>query len=289
MWRREERLAYWLSNSTRPNPPRFRFGSLKYFLRRLGLYRIDASLHGCAIDLCVPVHSLENLPFSRIQAIDGLGSFACQLRASDKILQITKGLSQRQLGTKTIMLLGESQIRSLNTMGDWKAATAAKNLIFDPAIHPLIAPSMGKGMRVHSEGFFATLPDVLGSPAYFLNLVEAIQDGTAEISAIPMLLRSIGRENFKHPNYGSFLREAEAVRGVPPGRGELLAVFPNVPIEIVSRLRFVQDRNLIIFTLALPISARSTRLHDLAAVRDLSTKVVHLVAHRTRYKTVVLN
>jgi len=144
-------------------------------------------------------------------------------------------------------------------------------------------------MRVHSGSCFEKPSSIVNNPACLLNPKEPIQDGINHISSIPMLLRSIGRDKFKQPAFESFLREAEVLRGVPPGQGELLAVFRNVPVEIVSRLRFVQDKNMIIYSVTLPLSSRSTRLHDLAAVRDISREVVHLVPHRTRYQTVILN
>jgi hypothetical protein len=289
MWRREERLAYWLSDCSRANTACCRFGSLKALFRKFELNRPNASLHDCVVELCMPVKSLEDLEFPDARAVDGLGSFGDQLQASGKASQIAEALSSHHVGIKSTGLLEESRIRNLDIAPDWNAAVLKKELIFEPAVQQLIAQKIGKTMKVHSGSCIDTPPIIANNPACLLNPTEPIQDGINHISSIPMLLRSIGRDKFKQPAYESFLREAEVLRGVPPGQGELLAVFRNVPVEVVLRLRFVQEKNMIIYTLALPLSSRSTRLHDLAAVRDLSSKVVHLVPHRTRYQTVVLN
>ncbi len=82
--------------------------------------------------------------------------------------------------------------------------------------------------------------------------------------------------------------EAEIVRGIDPGQAELLAVFPSVPIEIVSRVRFVPGSSRLLYTLLPKPDVTRTRVHQLVAVRDRKTGETHLVPHRTRYRMAFL-
>jgi hypothetical protein len=84
------------------------------------------------------------------------------------------------------------------------------------------------------------------------------------------------------------LREAEATRGIPADDAELLAVFRRIPVEGVTRIRFLESSRLLFFVFGADRKLRRTRVHDVMAVRSVSTGQVHLVTHRTRYQTAVL-
>ena len=109
------------------------------------------------------------------------------------------------------------------------------------------------------------------------------------IAQLPLKKRSVGVESLKISECKNFLREAEAVKGIPAGQAELLAVFRNVPIEIISRLRYVAAAKSILYSMSARPSPKSTRLHDMAAVRNTCTREIYLIAHRTRFRAVDLN
>jgi hypothetical protein len=88
--------------------------------------------------------------------------------------------------------------------------------------------------------------------------------------------------------YESFLREAEILKNLPPTHCELQAVFRHVPIELISQLHFLAERNVIIYKISDSRRTR-TRIHDMAAVRDTSSQKIHLVPHRTRFRWASLN
>ena len=85
------------------------------------------------------------------------------------------------------------------------------------------------------------------------------------------------------------MREAEALKGIPAERAELLAVFRHVPIEIISRLRYVAENHILVFSISRLSGPTSTRVHDMAAVRDIVSQDVHLIPHRTQFRAVSLS
>ncbi len=88
--------------------------------------------------------------------------------------------------------------------------------------------------------------------------------------------------------YASFLREAEFIKKLPSARCELQAVFRNVPIELISQLQFLAEKNVIVYKISESFRTR-TRIHDMAAVRDTGSQEIHLVPHRTRFRWAFLN
>lgn len=108
------------------------------------------------------------------------------------------------------------------------------------------------------------------------------------IGVLPHSRQSLAVKALAESERQSFLREAEAVKGIPSQWLVLIAVFRNVPIEIISRLRFVEDGRCIYYSIAPHAGLTSTRVHDMAAVRDLRNGEIHLVAHRARFRIVML-
>jgi len=83
----------------------------------------------------------------------------------------------------------------------------------------------------------------------------------------------------------SYLREAEITLGIACGEGEILAVFRNVPVSMISRFRLLEESGVLLYTISASDSSSRARVHEVAAVRDKARKTTHLVAHRTRYRT----
>ena len=116
-----------------------------------------------------------------------------------------------------------------------------------------------------------------------------IRDETAKVRMLPHVRRSVNLESMSSSVSASFLREAAAIKGVESGAGELLAVFRNVPLAMISRVCFLEERGVLLYTTSSSAEPSRTRVHDIAAVRDRTTQKTHLVAHRTRYKTAFLH
>ncbi len=116
-----------------------------------------------------------------------------------------------------------------------------------------------------------------------------IHEATAKIRVLPHVRRSVNLESINSGVSASFLREAAAIKGIDSGAGELLAIFRSIPLAMISRVCFLEERGVLLYTISSPGGPSSTRVHDLAAVRDRSTRKTHLVPHRTRYKTAFLH
>jgi hypothetical protein len=139
------------------------------------------------------------------------------------------------------------------------------------AAHALISHAFVDSRDMH-------IPVVFGNRIIFSQLLE-----------LPYIRMSINPNLLATAEYAGFLREAEILKGATADRCELLAVFRHVPIEIIAHLRFLAERNILIYKISTEIRQTQTRVHDLAAIRDNDSREIHLIAHRTRYRTVLLN
>ena len=116
-----------------------------------------------------------------------------------------------------------------------------------------------------------------------------IHSVASNMAGLPHARTSIRVEELHELEHAGFLREAEVLKGIPPERARLLAVFRKVPIEIISRLRFLEDKKTILYSISRESQLSKTRVHDMCAVRDIQTKEIYLVPHRTRFRSVSLN
>jgi len=150
-------------------------------------------------------------------------------------------------------------------------------------------PLMAAGSRVRSAGLLAPAhAGTDGRRRIGLLADPAVIDRSLRFGRMPHARRGIDLGSLGDGDRLDYLREAEVLRGVPPERGELLAVFRKVPVELVGRIRFLAESGLLLYTIARTPGLQRTRLHDLAAVRNRDSGGVHLVAHRTRYRTAFL-
>jgi hypothetical protein len=108
------------------------------------------------------------------------------------------------------------------------------------------------------------------------------RDGTARMSVFPHVRRSLPVPQVSPEIVESFLQEARDQKEVPEGQGEFLAFFRRIPVASISRVRYLEDKAVLLYTLTPSQGSFTARLHDLAAIRDRSRGIVHLVVHRTR-------
>jgi hypothetical protein len=112
---------------------------------------------------------------------------------------------------------------------------------------------------------------------------------TEQIFGFPHRRRSVDLGRLKDSEPRSFLHEAEVLKHLPADRAELLAVFRNIPIELISRLRFLSGRKEILYSISKGPARTRTNVHDMAAIRDRANQEVHLVPHRTKSRPVLLS
>ena len=113
-----------------------------------------------------------------------------------------------------------------------------------------------------------------------------VRDRTARMKEYPHIRGGVDLERVDPLEREGFLREAESQKGVPSSSGEILALFRNVPVEIVSKAHYLEEKRLLLYTLDSQRNPTRTRLHDLAVVRDSTAAKTHMVVHRTQFKSV---
>jgi hypothetical protein len=177
-------------------------------------------------------------------------------------------------------------------------------------VHDLELPSEKKAEI--RRGRLVNIPNVrfysMPGARSFVRAAEMIQNRLSEVRngcwlffpRLPVKEWTVGARNLPHMRTGldvnilsdeerkSFLGEAESVKRIPSGRSELLTVFPGVPIEMISRLRFLADRKVLLFKISPGLRRTQTRVHDLAAIQDNVDKQVYLIPHRSRFRIVSL-
>ena len=117
----------------------------------------------------------------------------------------------------------------------------------------------------------------------------SIREATPRMRTFPHMRKAVNAHAVEEQFRESYLREAEAANGITSGEGEILAVFRNVPVSMISRFRLLAESGVLLYTISTSDSSTQARVHEVAAVRDKARMTTHLVAHRTKYKTVHLD
>ncbi len=114
----------------------------------------------------------------------------------------------------------------------------------------------------------------------------AVHDRTIKMTAYPHIRSGIDLDHMNPQEREGFMNEAENLKGIPAGQGQLLALFRNVPVEIISKARYVEENKLLLYTIDSERRLVRTRLHDMGIVRDPVAGKTHMVVHRTQFKSV---
>jgi hypothetical protein len=150
-----------------------------------------------------------------------------------------------------------------------------------------LAKRPGAAIGVKTAGLIPGSAATPRTVAWTLQSEPAVVNGTAHIRQMPQMRSAVPPDCLSLRDYASYTNEAETQKGMTPGSGELLAVFRSVPVEGVAKLRFIEPKKLLFFTMSPGWQTATCRVHDVAAVRDPGG-ATHIVAHRTRFKTVIL-
>jgi hypothetical protein len=218
--------------------------------------------------------------------VDGLGAVAC-FRPDLDTRREAHHVAAR-LDVRDVRLPGKPGVRNFDIA--WSGRTAVMQLpcISETGVRSLQAGPVAEKSCARSLSLVMNVPAVESARNWFFRGDTRIHTGTTRIRRMPQIRSAVERDSLTLQECESFLREAEAGRGIPAGRGELLAVFRRIPVEEVSKIRFVEAKGLLFFTCEQDRKSRQTRVHDVAAIRNGATAQTHLVAHRMRFQTVAL-
>jgi hypothetical protein len=127
---------------------------------------------------------------------------------------------------------------------------------------------------------------VKGESDEFLLRGAGMRDATARMRSFPHVRRGFRAAQVDPGIIESFFQEATALKGVPAGDGEFLALFRHIPVALISRVRFLEEKGVLLYIVVPTKGPLTTRLHDLAAIREPAKGIIHLVVHRTRSRAV---
>jgi|WetSurMetagenome_2_1015567.scaffolds.fasta_scaffold34911_4 hypothetical protein len=309
MRRREERLAILLEGEpVSENTSKFSW------IRKLGSPGFASRI--CVQELAVPsrVDSFEGAFLPQTDVFDGLGPFSEHFEAGAG----SQAFKSHAFSEENPFVVTSAEAPSLDSTdekvkgteeynGDWTVHSA--DMIPMPDVQRLAMPvpqqTMPRQCRLIATPGLRSSAVTLGPVA--VRALESFRDRPADVrdgnrlllSPLPVYSfpkiskfvyrrKSVDLQILKDTERMSFLQEADAIKHIPAERAELLGVFRSVPIELISRLRFLSSRNEVVYSLVATSDRTSTRVHDIAAVRDTSSHEVHLIPHRIRWRAVSL-
>lgn len=115
-----------------------------------------------------------------------------------------------------------------------------------------------------------------------------VRDRTVKMAGYPHIRGGVDLERLDDKERESFLQEAATLKGISAAQGELLAIYRNVPVEVISKAHYVEEKKLLLYTLESGSGRGRVRLHDMGVVRDSAAGKIHMVVHRTQFKTVAV-
>jgi hypothetical protein len=286
MWRRETRLAYWLSRDNKQETPESACGFIEKILGKIGPAALPCPIHSTSLSILSKTINLNEELVARAEVHDGLTQIDPVLDSpqSDRARSITNtfkcgiysvGLSYPQNAVRDFPLTWGSRLKVHS--GTLKVTLTLHNIaLHERANHVRNIECLPAGTSPVNNGNQWIIKEA------------QVKSNLSELSALSFKRMSLDIGRLDDSECQGFLKEAEALRHIPVERSELLAVFRSVPIEIISRLQYLSDKRMIIFGISSQLRRTQTRLHDMAAIRDLADQEIHLVPHRAQYKTVAL-
>jgi len=282
MWRREEELGYWLADGYPSQKPDPALRLIKRLPRKLGLLQFHNIVKDQPLHLeAIVIGFGDDLPI-KAEVHDGFGSIG-QWKYS---LEGPATCEQPDM-IHDAGLISVAAVHSLKLPDERRVRVRQIQANFKTIAHAI--PMKLAIADVHSLECFKKQSLSVKDGERMLMMNPEIKDLKSGISSLPHMRKSLDIDDLQDIERQSFLREAEAIKKIPVERAELVAVFRHVPIDAVSRLHFLADKRIILYSIPGAPKRSRARVHDMAAVRDTSNQEIHLVPHRTRFRLVSLN
>jgi hypothetical protein len=284
MWRREERLKYWLESGGQTQKPSSKFGLKEKILLKLQFPQSANAVKEGTLGISSNTISLDSDLNIDAQITEEPGAFSFQPDPGDEFCH---SFADSGVFVRDLQLVEKSHVRNLDLPDPGHARIRHEKLEIAPT--PRSMPVNIRAAEIMAlESLYGQMPEVKDGKQCLI-AYPSIQNLTAQISELPHARASISLDQLTDTERSSFLREAEILKGIPIGKGDILAIFRHVPIELISRLRLLADQTAILYSISRETRPTQTRVHDMAAIRDISNQEVHLIPHRTQYRSVSLN
>ncbi len=276
MRRSEERLAFWLAGGSPSQKPK-RGG----WIGRLRLRQLKAGFKDLPLNLESETVSLDDDLSAAANVKDGLGALS---EISSENGSPDGSGYWRTAAVRTIGPLRATVVRRISMPEAHRTRIRQETLVMVPQTRSAAA---------EIESFIHRLESLLDRPAQMPDGMQCLLSdpairATEQISELPYRRESTNIGQLEDSERNGFLREAEILKRIPSEKAELLAVFRHVPIEVISRLRFLAGSREILYTIQNEPKRTQTRVHDLAVIRDTVSQEIHLVPHRTKSRSISL-
>jgi hypothetical protein len=277
MWRREEKLRRWLTAPHSAQKPDLATRLGRTLLRRAGLGNLSAAVSEQILNISANAIGLD-VEFDSTAGIkDGLSAL---VNSPDR-------LAGFECEIKRLGLLGCVAIRNLTLPNEQRARIRQTPVVILSSLRSMDPVFSAPVVRT-PECVQITLPGV-GAKRADLSANVGNRIMFSQLLELPHVRSGIDINLLSAADYESFLHEAEILKNLPANGCELLAVFRNVPIELISNLSYLADRNVIVYRISAKSHRTRTRVHDMAAVLNTASQEIHLVPHRARYRSAFLN
>jgi hypothetical protein len=288
MRRREENLIYWLAQSGTGSSRDAGFNLRGKIARWVLPWSVEARAEDTELCTGTVVRSAGSPWIEEGNVIDGLGKIGEKFLRPIAEAEKTANRLPTYTFARDVDLLNPAAARTKELSVETQTTIRGHEVLQAPETRDLTIRHFGMALRVRALNILQNSGTVSGGGVKFLLPEIGIHDQTRKMSVYPHSRTSLNVSELSSQVCDSFLREAEVSKGVPAQRSQLLAVFRNVPVALISKIRFLEQRGVILYTLIQTDDQSRTRVHDMAAVRDVEKNEVHLVAHRTRYRTAFL-
>jgi len=258
-------------------------------LRRLLRIRdLNAPSHTLALEIEAVVAAPADFGLAEPGVLDGLETLIrIGTRGSEK-----KGSGSSDFGEdyprvlRAYLIAPSGGVRSVPTRLNATAYVSTTNLIRLPQVRAMRTLHQDGLVPVHGIEPLPETTAVQDAMCRCTLSEPVVRDRTLRMKEYPHIRGGIDLERVDPAEREGFLREAESQKGVPATKGELLALFRNVPVEIISKAHYIEEKKLLLYTLETERTPSRTRLHDLGIVRDPAAAKTHMVVHRTQFKSV---
>ncbi len=235
---------------------------------------------GKSVDLSLPSPVVTD-------ALDRLAALGTRIRARRRQNLPESGEDFPQV-MRAYMIAPVRMVGSVPLKMTVDAQIASPSLIGIPDVHAasVLAPFSDRKVRS-----VAVLPGAVGVTDASLRVrisEPPVRERTAGIASFPHIRRGVDIEKVAPEEQEGFLQEAESTKGIPVSQGQLLALFRNVPVELIAKAHYSEEKRLLLYTVDGGRSCTRTRLHDLGIVRDAAGGKTHMVVHRRQFKQVTI-
>lgn len=283
MWRREVGLAYWLKNKniTRSLPHQRKEGGKLW--RRARVRNLIKNVKDFSLHIHSRTSGLEDISHFPSSIKNGLDTFNVVVSQPDP-------KSLEHIETDTLIhkagLIGGARIFPLELPNEDNVQVRQALLNIIPYCRQFL---IGIGPApVHIPASVQLRLPRTGGNGVLISRQPAIISMMSLAFDLPIRQTSVDIKSMTDSEKRSFLQEAKHRRGFPTDKCELIAYFRHVPIEMISKLHFLNDEKAIIYSISSGLNRSRTRVYDVMVILD-GSKEVHVIPHGTRNRMVVFN